>query len=210
MMRAPKIAVVVGLAVAVGSAVGAEAATRRMREVTLSWAPTVQLSELAWIDLTGVGDRTIELRPFEDQRARRDRIGENREDEPDVWPVATSDDVARWVGEGFARTFERVGLRLVERDGDVVLKGAVRHLLLTERGGYEGEVALHVTASTPAGDLLWEGIVLGAHSGYARWDRDRAYSETLSNTLLGAVVKLLQSSELTEVLGDPRPRTEDE
>jgi len=205
-MRTLKLAVVIGLAVVVGSPGAADAATRRLREVALRWTPTAPLSDLAWIDLTGVGDTTVELRPFEDQRARRDRIGENREDEPDVYPVATKDDVALWVGEGFARTFERVGLRLVERDGDLILRGAVRHLLLTERGGYLGEAAIHVTAETSAGERLWDGIVLGAHSGFGRFDRDRAYSETLSDTVLDAVVKLLQNSEFTEILGDPTPR----
>lgn len=205
-MRTMKLVLVIGFAVVLGSPVGTDAATRRLREVALRWTPTAPLSDLAWIDLTGVGDRTVELRPFEDQRARRDRIGENREDEPDVYPVATQDDVALWVSEGFARTFERVGLRLVERDGDLVLRGAVRHLLLTERGGYTGEIAIHVTAETPAGRTLWDGIVLGSHSGYGRFDRDRAYSETLSDTVLDAVVKLLQSSEFTEILGDPTPR----
>lgn len=205
-MRTTMLAVVLGFAVVVGSPVETDAATRRPRDVALRWTPTAQLSELAWIDLTGVGDRTVELRPFEDQRARRDRIGENREDEPDVYPVATKDDVARWVGDGFTRTFERVGLRLVERDGDLVLRGAVRHLLLTERDGYAGEVAIHVTAETPGGETLWEGIVLGARSGFGRLDRDRGYSETLSDAVLDAVVKLLQNSEFTEVLGDPTRR----
>lgn len=209
-MRAARLAVVLGLVLAIESPGGADAATRRMREVELRWSPTAQLSDLAWIDLAGVGERTVELRPFEDQRARRDRIGENREDDPEVYPVATPDDVALWVGEGFTRTFERVGLRLVESDGDLVLRGAVRHLLLTERGGYQGEVAVHVVAETPSGATLWQGIVLGARSGYGRLDRDRGYSETLSDTLLDAVVKLLQNSEFTEFLADPRPRTDAE
>lgn len=202
-MRIPKLAATIALALVVAAPV--DAATRRMRGVALRWTPTATISDLAWIDLAGVGDRTVELRPFEDERARRDRIGENREDEPDVYPVATEDDVARWVGEGFARTFERVGLRLVERDGDLVLRGSVRHLLLTERGTYVGEVALHVTAETRDGRRLWDGIVLGSHTGYGRFDRDRAYSETLSNTLLDAVVKLLQNPEFTAILGDPTP-----
>lgn len=209
-MRAARLAVVLGLVLAIDSPGGVDAATRRLRDVSLRWSPTAQLSDLAWIDLTGVGERTIRLEPFEDQRARRDRIGENREDDPQVYPVATRDDVALWVGEGFARTFERVGLRLVESDGDLVLRGAIRHLLLTERGGYQGEVAIHVTAETPSGVTLWQGIVLGARSGYGRFDRDRGYSETLSDTLLDAVVKLLQNSDFTEVLADPRPRTDEE
>jgi hypothetical protein len=188
----------------------APAAERRFPEVSLRWAPTAQLDALTWIDLTGLGDRTIELRPFEDERPNRDRIGENRSDEPEVWPVRTGDDVARFVTGGLAATFERVGLRLVERDGEVVVRGAVRHLLLTERGGFSGEVALRVVVETPAGETLWEGLVLGAHLGAGRFDRSRGYSETLSDAVFDAVVRLLQNSELTEVLGDPRPRDDDE
>ncbi|KAB2961363.1 MAG: hypothetical protein F9K16_11160 [Thermoanaerobaculia bacterium] len=185
------------------------AAERRFPEVSLRWAPTAQLGALSWIDLTGLGDRSIELRPFEDERPRRDRIGENRSDEPDVWPVRTGDDVAQFVNTGLAATLERVGLRLVDRDGDVVVRGAVRHLLLTERGGFSGEVALRVVAETPGGEALWEGLVLGAHVGTGRFDRSRGYSETLSDAVFDAVVRLLQNSELTEVLGDPRPRDDE-
>lgn len=185
------------------------AAERRFPEVSLRWAPTAQLDALTWIDLSGLGDRTIELHPFADERPNRDRIGENRTDDPEVWPVRTGDDVARFVTTGLASTFERVGLRLVERDGDVVVRGAVRHLLLTERGGFSGEVALRVVAETPEGATLWEGLVLGAHLGTGRFDRSRGYSETLSDAVFDAVVRLLQNSELIEVLGDPRPRDEE-
>jgi hypothetical protein len=192
------------------SATAAEAAPRRYRDVSLHWMPTARLSDLAWIDLAGVGGRTVELRPLTDERARSDRIAEIRDDEPAVEAVATDSDVARWAGEGIARTFERVGLRLVEKGGDVVLRGSIRHLLVVDRGALEGEIALHVTAETPAGEALWEGIVLGAHAGGGRFDRDRAYSETLSDALFDAVVKLLQNSEFTAILGDPTPAEEDE
>lgn len=209
-MRTVLSAAASGLVLLLASAHGVEGATRRFRDVQLSWSPTAQLSDLAWIDLAGVGGHSVEVRPFADERARPDRIGEVRTDEPDVYPVATSSDVSRWAGEGVARTFERVGLRLVEKDGDLVLRGAIRHLLVVDRGTLEGEVALHLSAETPDGEKLWEGIVLGAHAGSHRFDRDRAYSETLSDALFDAVVKLLQSGEFTGFLADPTPLEEDE
>lgn len=209
-MRTALSAAASGLVLLLGSASEVEGATRRFRDVTLSWLPTAQLSDLAWIDLAGVGRHSVELRPFADERARPDRIGEVRADEPDVYPVATVSDVSRWAGEGVARTLERVGLRLVEKDGDLVLRGAIRHLLVVDRGTLEGEVALHVSAETPDGETLWEGIVLGARAGSNRFDRDRAYSETLSDALFDAVMKLLQSSEFTGFLADPTPPEEDE
>lgn len=208
-MRGGRTLTLAGLVALVLGTAGAGAATRRFRDVELRWTPTAQLGAMAWIDLTGLGDRTVELRPFEDERARKDRIGEYRADEPEVWPVATAGDVARWAGEGFARTLERVGLRVVERDGDVVVRGAVRHLLVTERGGLEGEVALRVAAETRAGERLWEGLVLGAASGAGRFDRDRAYSETLSDTLFDAVLRLLQNSDFTATLAEPDPDEDD-
>ncbi|KAB2968733.1 MAG: hypothetical protein F9K18_02370 [Thermoanaerobaculia bacterium] len=203
-MRAGRFAIWAGVAVLVLSSSEAGSATRRFRDVALRWSPTAQLGALAWVDLAGLGDRTVELRRFEDQRARRDRIGENREDDPEVYPVATGDDVALWVTGGVASTLERVGLRVVERDGDVVVRGAVRHLLLTERGGFEGEVALRVIAETLSGETLWEGLVVGTHSGPGRFDRGRGYSETLSGAVFDAVLRLLQNTEFTEALGDPR------
>lgn len=47
--------------------------------------------------------------------------------------------------------------------------------------------------------------MLGAHTGAWRMDRDRAYSEALSDALAAAVVRLLENSDFTATLGTPEP-----
>lgn len=127
-------------------------AARKARTVRLAWTPTAPLAELGSLDLDGLGGRTVELVAFADERGRTDRIGEIRDDEPAVYPVTTGDDVARWVTQGVGDLFGRVGLRRVERGGDVVVTGALRNLLVTERDGLDAEIALWVVARTPAGE----------------------------------------------------------
>ncbi len=205
---------ILGVAGLLLSQLEAGAAVRKFRNARLDWIPTTQLSELSWVNLAGLGARTIELRPFTDERNRTDRIGEYRTDQPDVWPISSDTDVAAWVTAGVRATLERVGLRLVDRDGDIVLHGAVRHFLVTERGTYEGEVSLYLVAepgrgagageqASAGGRPFWSGLVLGTHTGSGRFDRDRGWSETLSNTVFDAVVRLLRDSEFTIALSEP-------
>jgi hypothetical protein len=207
-MRVRRLGIPTGLMLLLLAA-AAPGAARQPRPVRLSWAPTAPLADLSGLDLEGVGGRTIELRPFADERARTDRIGELRDDEPAVYPVTTRDDVAGWVSGGVADLFARVGLRRVESGGDVVLGGAVRSLLVTERGGLDAEVALWVEVRTGGGERLWDGLVLGSSSGPRRFDRDRGYSEALSNAVASAVVRLFEASGFTEALGTPEPEEEE-
>ena len=171
----------------------------------LRWSPTSEIEDVGVIDLTGVGNLRIQFEALADERNRRDAIAENREDDPRILVASTKDDVPLFVMRGFREVFDRIGLRTVDSDGDVLIGGALRRFFVTERDTYEGEVSLMVTLKSPSGALLWEGIVSGSATRWGRSYSADNYCETLSDSTFDAAAHFLQSSAFVAALRSARP-----
>lgn len=180
------------VALAMAFLAGQAGAKKLLTDMALQWTPTVEIDELEPpASAEGIGALSFEVTGFVDERRDTAMIGENREEKKPL-PVSTRADVPAWVAEGFRDVLSRLGLRVVDHGGDIVLSGALRRFFVTETHTYDGEVAVWVTAKTPGGELLWEGVVTGASHRFGRSYKADNYNETLSDATFYAAARLLQ------------------
>lgn len=180
------------LAVVLAALLAAPAAAKKPLVMALRWTPTSELSDFEGLQVAQLGAIRFRLERLADERGQRDLVGENREEDDETLPVTTRDDVAAWTTAAVRDVLDRAGLHLVDSEPQVVLSGAVRRLFVTERSTYEGNVALWLTARTPTGEPLWEGLANGAATRWGRSYKAENYNEVFSDSVLDAVVKLLQ------------------
>ena len=57
--------------------------------------------------------------------------------------------------------FQRAGLKTVDSDGAVTIKGEVRQFFVRETNTYQAEVAVRLTVVSRNGKTLWSGLASG-------------------------------------------------
>jgi hypothetical protein len=175
---------------------------KQLAGVPLVWKPTDELGKLTPVNITGLSGRRIELKPLVDGRENRERIGENREDaeKGKVYAVTTRDDVPAFITERFRYLARYFGLDTVREPGDVTIAGEVRTFFVTETNTYEGDVSLKICVAGQDGVVRWEGVTLGGASRWGRSYKAENYYETLSDSLIRAVHKLLVNPDFMAAL----------
>ena len=89
----------------------------------------------------------------------------------------------------------------VDSGGNAIVSGEVRQFFVEETGTYQGQIALHVTVRSPAGEVLWEGSTSGTNSRFGRSYKAENYYETFSDSLIDATTSLLKNSDFVKALG---------
>ena len=192
-MRVRFLAVLVAVLVAV--TVGSAASAALLQHVPLQWRPTSQLQ----LGTMQMSQAPIQFEAFKDVRADKETIGENREgDKPK--PVTTTDDVGMFVGTHMRELFDRAGLKTVDSDGAVIVRGEVTQFFVRETGTYKSEVAVRLTVVGRDGSTLWHGLASGEATRFGRSYKLENYYEVLSDAIVNTVSSMLQSEEFQKAL----------
>ena len=176
-------------------AVNAQAKTALLEHIPLKWRATSDL-KLGTMEMT---QNPIQFETFQDVRENKEAIGENREDEQPK-PVTTTDDVGAFVSRHMRDLLDKAGLKTVDSDGAVTIKGEVKQFFVRETGTYKSTVAIHLTVVSPDGETLWSGTASGDATRFGRSYKAENYYEVLSDAVVNTVSSMLQSPELQKAL----------
>jgi len=176
-------------------ALGAEAKTPLLEHVPLRWRATSDLK----LGTMEMAQTPIQVEPFQDARANPETIGENREDEAPK-PVTTNDDVGAFVSKHLRDLLDKGGLKTVDSDGAVIIKGEVKQFFVRETSTYKSTVAIHLTVMSRDGQTLWSGTASGDATRFGRSYKLENYYEVLSDALVNTVSSMLQSPEFQKAL----------
>jgi hypothetical protein len=174
---------------------GAYAKTRLLEHVPLQWRATSELT-LGTREMTLA---SVQFETFQDVRDNKEAIGENREDKMPK-PVTTNDDVGAFVGNHMRELFERAGLKTVDSNGEVMIKGEVKQFFVSETSTYKSEVVVHLTVVGRDGQTLWSGLASGDATRFGRSYKLENYYEVLSDAVVNTVSSMLQSPEFQRAL----------
>ena len=176
-------------------ALGAAARTPLLEHVPLRWRATSDLK----LGTMEMAQTPIQVEPFQDARSNPETIGENREDEPPK-PVTTNDDVGAFVSKHLRELLDKGGLKTVDSDGAVIIKGEVKQFFVRETSTYKSTVAIHLTVMSRDGQTLWSGTASGDATRFGRSYKLENYYEVLSDALVNTVSSMLQSPEFQKAL----------
>ena len=176
-------------------ALGAQAKTALLQHVPLKWRPTSDL-QLGTIEMA---QTPIQFETFQDVRADKEAIGENREDDVPK-PVTTTDDVGAFVSTHMRDLLDKGGLKVVDSAGAVTIKGEVKQFFVRETSTYKSEVAVHLTVVGRDGQTLWSGTASGDATRFGRSYKLENYYEVLSDAVVNTVSSMLQSAEFQKAL----------
>ncbi len=173
----------------------AHAKTALLEHVPLRWRATSEL-KLATMQMT---DTPVQFEPFQDVRDNKEAIGENREDDKPK-PVTTTDDVGVFVGTHMRELFDRAGLKTVDSNGAVTIKGEVKQFFVRETSTYKSEVVVHLSVVDRGGQVLWSGLASGDATRFGRSYKLENYYEVLSDAIVNTVSSMLESAEFQKAL----------
>ena len=173
----------------------AHAKTALLERVPLQWRPTSELK----LGAMEMSQAPIQLESFQDARDNKEAIGENREDDKPK-PVTTTDDVGAFVSTHVRELLDRAGLKTVDSNGAVTIKGEVKQFFVRETGTYKSGVTIHLTVVGDGGKTLWSGTASGEATRFGRSYKLENYYEVLSDAIVNAVSSMLQSPEFQKAL----------
>jgi hypothetical protein len=166
-----------------------------LQNIPLQWKPTSEL-QLSTMQMPA---GSIQFDTFQDERNRKEMIGENLEDDTPK-PVTTSDDVGAFVSSHIRGLFDHAGLKTVDSDGAIRVKGEVRQFFVTETATYKSVVVVHLTVMDRGGKTLWSGLASGDATRFGRSYKLENYYEVLSDAIVNTVSSLLESADFQKAL----------
>jgi hypothetical protein len=179
----------------VSVALDGHAKTVLLTHMPLQWRPTSELAS----GTTDMDATPIRFEAFQDVRNDKEKVGENLEDDPPK-PVTTTDDVGLFVSSHMGQLFDRAGLKTVDSDAAVTIKGEVRQFFARETSTYNSQVAVRLTLVDRDGNTIWKGLASGEATRFGRSYRIENYYEVLSDAVVNTVSSLLRSAEFRKAL----------
>jgi hypothetical protein len=179
----------------VSFALAVQAKPVALTHVPLEWKPTSELAS----GTTDMDATPIQFEAFQDVRNDKEKIGENLEDGAPR-PVTTNDDVGAFVSAHMRQLFDRAGLKTVDSDAAVTIKGEVRQFFARETTTYNSQVEVQLFVLDRDGNTLWKGLVSGEATRFGRSYQLSNYYEVLSDALVNTVSSMLRSPEFRKVL----------
>ncbi len=172
----------------------------------LVWKPTSSLAEgVGPLNLLAFNGQKIAVLPFTDSRKDPGTLGENQEkDAPRL--VTTPDPVPPFIRAHVFQLLKEMGLPMTEKaeEATVVLSGELLRFDVVEKETYQGEFRAMVEVR--AGDHpLWKGLVLGRATRFGRSYKLENYHETLSDSLINGVSRLLTDAAFLGALAQKPP-----
>jgi len=141
----------------------------------------------------------VTIAPFTDDRDNKEIIGENREDDTPK-PVSTTDDVGTFVSKNIRQLFNQAGVKTLDSDGDVTIKGEVKKFFVREDSTYKSTVEIHLTVVDQEGKTLWNGLASGDATRFGRSYRAENYYEVLSDAVVNTVSSMLQAADFQKAI----------
>lgn len=181
------------LVIAAGFTVQAHAAL--LLNVPLQWRPTSDLQ----LGTQEMSSAQVQFAVFRDGRPDKQTIGQNLEDQKPK-PVTTTDDVGSFVGTHMRELFDKAGLKTVDSNGAVIIKGEVTQFFVRETSLYRSAVAVHLTVVGADGKVRWSGTASGEAKRFGRSYKLENYYEVLSDAIVNAVSSMLQSAQFQKAL----------
>ena len=179
----------------VSVALDGHAAAVLLTHLPLKWKPTSELAS----GTTDMEATTIRFEPFQDVRNDKEKVGENLEDEAPK-PVTTTDDVGAFVSSHMRQMFDRAGLKTVDSDAAVTIKGEVRQFFARETSTYNSQVEVQLIVVDRDGNTIWKGLASGEATRFGRSYKIENYYEVLSDAVVNTVSSLLRSAEFRKAL----------
>lgn len=173
---------------------GTQANAALLTHVPLEWKPTSDLR----LGAMQMSQAPVQFDTFRDVRADKEKIGENREDDTPK-PVTTTNDVGSFVSTHMRQLFDQAGLKTVDSNGAVVIKGEVTRFFVRETSLYRSEVSVHLTV-VGHGKTLWSGTASGEAKRFGRSYEPENYYEVLSDAIVNTVSSMLQSAQFQKAL----------
>jgi len=177
------------------AALGTQAHAALLVNVPLEWRPTSDLR----LGAMEMAQASVQFDAFRDLRADKQAIGENREDQTPK-PVTTKDDVGSFVSAHMRQLFDSAGLKTVDSNGMVTIKGEVTQFFVRETSLYRSEVAVHLTVMGRDGKVLWSGTASGEAKRFGRCYKLEDYYEVLLDAVVNTVSSMLQSTQFQKAL----------
>jgi hypothetical protein len=179
----------------VSVALDADATAVLLTHVPLQWKPTSELAS----GTTDMDATTIRFETFQDVRNEKEKVGENLEgDAPKA--VTTTDDVGAFVSSHMRQLFDRAGLKTVDGDAAVTIKGEVRQFFARETSTYNSQVEVQLIVVDRAGNTIWKGLASGEATRFGRSYKIENYYEVLSDAVVNTVSSMLRSAEFRNAL----------
>ena len=171
------------------------AKTVLLTHMPLQWKPTSELAS----GTTDMDATPIRFESFQDVRNDKEKVGENLEDaQPKA--VTTTDDVGAFVSSHMRDLFDRAGLKIVDSDAAVTVKGEVRQFFAKETSTYNSQVEVQLTLVDRDGNTIWKGLASGEATRFGRSYKIENYYEVLSDAIVNTVSSLLRSAEFRKAL----------
>jgi hypothetical protein len=181
-----------------GVSLAASSKTKLLEHIPLQWRPTSDLR----LGTTQMTASPVAIAPFTDGRDNKEAIGENREGD-DPKPVTTSDDVGTFVSTHIRQLFDQAGIKTVDSNGAVTIKGEVKKFFVREGNTYKSEVAIHLTVVDQDGKTLWNGLASGEATRFGRSYNVENYYEVLSDAVVNTVSSMLQAADFQKAISGP-------
>jgi uncharacterized lipoprotein YajG len=178
-----------------GVALSASSKSKLLEHIPLQWRPTSTLQ----LGTTQMTASTVTIAPFVDGRDNKELIGENRENDTPK-PVTTADDVGAFVSKNIRQLFDQAGLKTVDGNGEVIIKGEVKKFFVREESTYKSTVEIHLTVTDQDGKTLWNGLASGEATRFGRSYQAENYYEVLSDALVNTVSSMLQAAEFQKAM----------
>jgi hypothetical protein len=169
--------------------------TELLGHIPLKWRPTSKLQ----LSTTPMTTSLVTIENFIDGRDHKEAIGENSEEDPPR-AVTTSDDVGAFVSVHIRQLFDEAGIKTVDSNGSVLIKGEVTKFFVREGNTYKSEVAVQLTVTDPEGQTLWKGLASGEAKRFGRSYKAENYYEVLSDAVVNTVSSMLQAAEFQRAL----------
>ena len=166
-----------------------------LERIPLQWRPTSTVQ----LGTTQMTASTVTIAPFTDSRDNKELIGENRESDIPR-PVTTTDDVGIFVSKNIRRLFEQAGVKTVDSNGEVIIKGEVKKFFVREESTYKSTLEIHLTAIDQAGKTLWNGLASGEATRFGRSYQAENYYEVLSDAVVNTVSSMLQAADFQKAM----------
>jgi hypothetical protein len=176
-------------------ALDGRAATVLLTHMPLQWKPTSELAS----GTTDMDATTIRFETFQDVRNDKEKFGENLEGDAPK-PVTTTDDVGAFVSSHMRQLFDRAGLKTVDGDAAVTIKGEVRQFFARETSTYNSQVEVQLIVVDRDGNTIWKGLASGEATRFGRSYKIENYYEVLSDAVVNTVSSMLRSAEFRKAL----------
>jgi hypothetical protein len=137
--------------------------------------------------------------PLTDGRDNKELIGENREDDTPKL-VTTTDDVGTFVSKNIRQLFDQAGVKTVDGNGEVIIKGEVKKFFVREESTYKSTVEIHLMVIDQNGKTLWNGLASGEGTRFGRSYQAENYYEVLSDAVVNTVSSMLQAADFQKAM----------